>query len=191
MEQKNIKTQASMTQNEMKEEKEFRKGDKVKIHGLQSKPMWNGKIGEVAGAFSRKKKRWPVEVMEDDKKCRKVLLKASNLSLVSTEDQKLQGNADEDDEKKEDDDKADKEKEFVQSMLWNNTQFKENDGQSVEHQMGSFQSLIDEMQSVRNDAKSGKLTDEQRRQKAADTALKLMSYMGLEDDDDGSDHDDK
>merc|ERR1712154_602501 len=122
--------------------------------------------------------------MEDDKKCRKVLLKACNLSLVSKEDQ-LQGNVnDHKEEKVHDDD--DKEKEFVQSMLWNNTKFKENDAQSVEHQIGSFQSLIDEMQTVRNDAKSGKLTDEERRQKAADTALKLMSYMGLED---GSDCD--
>jgi len=49
--------------------------------------------------------------------------------------------------------------------------------------MGSFQSLIDEMQSVRNEAKSGKLTDEERRKKAADTAMRLLSYMGLEDGD--------
>ena len=167
--------QEDQIENDDAEFNAFQKGDKVKILGLKSKPSWNGKVGEIAGHFSRKKKRWPIEVILDDddgKERKKALLKAVNLCLEQKDKEEEKGNEKDDD---------DKEKEFVRSMLWNNTEFKENDNESLEHQMGSFQSLIDEMQRVRNDAKSGKLTDDERRQKAADTAMKLMSYMGLED----------
>merc|ERR1712154_183836 len=56
------------SEKEQKENNEYRKGDKVRIHGLKSKPNWNGKIGEVVGRFSRKKERWPIKVFEDEHK---------------------------------------------------------------------------------------------------------------------------
>merc|ERR1712003_112172 len=119
-------------------------------------------------------------MIEDEEEPKKALLKAVNLCLLNDESDKETQNGNDDDEEKE--------KEFVENMLWNNTDFKDDGSQSLEHQMGSFQSLIDEMQSVRNDAKSGKLTDEQRRKKAADTAMRLMAYMGSDED---GDHEEK
>lgn len=51
-------------------------------------------------------------------------------------------------------------------------------------QLLQFQSLIEEMQNVRSQAKSGNLTNEERREKASRTALRLMKFMGIEDDND-------
>jgi len=57
------------------------------------------------------------------------------------------------------------------------------DGSNMEHQLIQFQSLLEEMQNVRAQSKSGNLTDTERRERASKTALKLMQFMGIEDDD--------
>eukprot|EP01083_Nonionella_stella_P072204 194507_1 len=136
----------------------FEIGDKVTLVDLKSKQDWNGRTAEIVGRFSKSKRRWPVEVMLDDGKT-KALIKSVNLVVETVEDKEKEN------------------QEFVENMLWNNGEFEE---QSLENKMSSFQSLIDEMQQVRNAAKSGTLTDQERRRRAADTAMKLISYMGLD-----------
>jgi len=65
-----------------KEFYQFRTGDRVRICGLQSMPDWNDKVGVIMGHFSRKKKRWPIELVDKDGKTQKSLLKAENLKSV-------------------------------------------------------------------------------------------------------------
>merc|ERR1712087_286632 len=67
---------------EQREQFEFRKGERVKISGLQSEPKWNGKVATIVGAFGKKQGRWPVELMDDEGKTQKALLKADNLNSV-------------------------------------------------------------------------------------------------------------
>ena len=62
------------------EKDQFKKHDKVKLIGLKSKQHWNGKIAEIVGSFSKTKKRWPVELM-DDNQLKKALIQTKNLVL--------------------------------------------------------------------------------------------------------------
>eukprot|EP01084_Bolivina_argentea_P041586 76750_1 len=60
----------------------FKNGDRVKLIDLKSKDHWNGLIGYIVGSFSKSKKRWPVEVIEDidgNMRKQKALLKETNL----------------------------------------------------------------------------------------------------------------
>merc|ERR1719233_2847476 len=49
----------------------FRKGDEVTLMGLQSKQHWNGRRAVVVGSFSKSKRRWPVEVGEEEETLKK------------------------------------------------------------------------------------------------------------------------
>jgi len=97
-------------------------------------------------------------------------------------------------------------KEFISNLLWqqmsekqekcqNNKVDDENmddddntDGNGMEYQLLQFQSLIEEMQNVRVQSKSGNLTNDERRERASKTALKLMQFMGLDDANDNDEH---
>jgi len=177
-----------VTTEEDDERKLFRKGDEVTLMGLQSKQHWNGRRAVVVGSFSKSKRRWPVEVVEEEETLKKALIRTKNLVLErkgprwneqppprtvkgdEKESGKVDGNGDQERESKE----------FLEKMLWDNR--KAADESSLEQTMGSFESLMMEMQRVRNEAKSGNLTDEQRRQQAEEAVMKLMPFMGIEDE---------
>jgi len=173
------------------ERKLFRKGDEVKLMGLQSKEHWNGRSAIVVGPFSKSKRRWPVEVMEEEDNTKKALIRTKNLVLErkgprwNVQEKKLDVQVADDVERdnNEDEDKERENKEFLQNLLWNNRGSGSEDVSSLEQTMGSFESLMQEMQRVRHDAKSGTLTDEQRRKRAEDAVMKLMPFMGLDDED--------
>jgi len=61
---------------------EFRKGDRVRISGLESKAEWNDKIATVRDHFNRDKLRWPIEIKDKDGNVEAALLKADNLKSV-------------------------------------------------------------------------------------------------------------
>mmetsp|Transcript_20632 Transcript_20632/g.32850 ORF Transcript_20632/g.32850 Transcript_20632/m.32850 type:complete len:455 (-) Transcript_20632:69-1433(-) len=174
-------------QQELKEEDKFRKHDRVKLFGLQSKQHWNGKIAEIVGPFSRTKRRWPVELKEDEStnEIKKALIQTKNLVL-----EKKGPRWNEQTEQKETHkiitdggSEVAKHENGRSEESKNEEEMPEDVGDRVlENKMSSFQALIDEMQQVRSDAKSGKLTDQERRDRAAETAMKLMSYMGLDEE---------
>eukprot|EP01084_Bolivina_argentea_P081463 147512_1 len=175
------------------EENKFKKGDIVKLIGLKSKEHWNGKLAKIVAPFAKSKQRWPLQLIHDD--TQRALLKTNNLVLhkddggetekiETKEEVKVDDKMDEDeDEDKENDinNKHEREnKDLVENLLWNNAELG-NKNNSMETKMDSFQSLLSEMQQVRDAAKSGKLSDDERRQRAAETTMKLMSYMNLDE----------
>ena len=171
----------------LEEKDQFRKYDKVKLIGLKSKDHWNGKIAEIKGPFSKTKKRWPVE-LTDDNETKKALIQTKNL-LLHKKGPRWKKPPKNDQETKPKtvakvDESMDEEKVIENSNTTDVVvEVEDKDDIGLESKMSSFQSLLDEMQQVRSDAKSGKLTDEERRSRAAETAMKLMSYMGLDNED--------
>lgn len=169
----------------MEEKDQFRKHDKVKLIGLKSKEHWNGKIAEIMGPFSKTKKRWPVELTYNNEP-KKALIQTKNLVLEkkgprwnqsAKKKAVIQPNTVAKVEETVDEEKV------IENTTDIVVEVEDKDDVGLESKMSSFQSLLDEMQQVRSDAKSGKLTDEERRSRAAETAMKLMSYMGLDNED--------
>lgn len=65
-----------------KDQYKFRKGDRVRVVGLQKKEDWNGKVATIMDRFDVEKSRWPIELKLDDGKTQGALLKAENLKSV-------------------------------------------------------------------------------------------------------------
>ena len=193
-EKEKVNENDKMEENSILDEKDqFKKNDKVKLIGLKSKQHWNGKIAEIVGSFSKSKKRWPVELM-DDNQLKKALIQTKNLVLEKkgprwkNKVKKVATKEKNETEKtktvtKVDDDNGADQKNVTESELVVDIEDDEERDVGLENKMSNFQSLIDEMQQVRSDAKSGLLSDEERRSRAAETAMKLMSYMGLDSED--------
>ena len=59
----------------------YHEGDIVLVHGLKSKPEWNGKKAKVIGEFQWQQARYPIQIIENTDQDLSALLKPINLKV--------------------------------------------------------------------------------------------------------------